>query len=125
MKRLAIIALLLSGPAWAHGEYDWIRTGNYVNPSAAGPAMGTHCCGAADCHPVEPERDFVADGEVWRFRPGLAADWAMKTWGMTLAGKTWPRDLSQTYRSEDSKSWVCVGPEWVGIRCFFFDFGGF
>lgn len=124
MTRIAILILalvLLPGQAVAHNF--WINKGRYVSPAAAGKYRGQHCCGVRDCYAVTRDVDFIAAGDVWLFVEGPASERIREAWDFEIAGATWPRDLSQTYRSEDTSSWVCVGSH--GIRCFFFDQGGF
>lgn len=109
----------------AHGHDFWINQDKYKSPSAAGVLKGTHCCGEQDCYEVRKDQDFVADGDFWRFLPdtAIAQRIAEEHSGFQLGGETWPRDLTQTYMSEDARHWVCVAP--IGIRCFFFSYGGF
>lgn len=124
-RRLTAAALtagvLLSSQSAAHDS--WINQGRYLSPRAGAPHEGEFCCGLRDCRPVVKEVDFTARGDLWLFLDGPIAAWARRMWQVEIAGQTWPRDLSQTYRSEDDQHWVCVGP--TGVRCFFYDYGGY
>jgi hypothetical protein len=60
-RRLALAAILLAAPAWAHDPYEGI-----VN------AAGTPCCGSYDCAPtvpggvrIEDEQYYVLVGDEW------------------------------------------------------------
>lgn len=68
MRALALLLVMLAGPAMAHGEWSWMM-GN------ANPAIRA-CCGEDDCHPVaiddaveQEDGSFLArftlDGETY------------------------------------------------------------
>ncbi len=116
-----LMGLLLAAPS--HGHEFWINQGKYTSPSAARYHESEHCCGTRDCRAVIKDKHFVARGDFWIFLEGEIAEWARMMWATDIAGQTWPRDVSQTYRSEDDQHWVCIGP--TGVRCFFYDYGGY
>ena len=90
----AMLALIWSGEARAHGDASWIMRH---------PSYGW-CCGPQDCFSLDRaevriERDhYVADRLALR----------------------WP--IVGTYRSEDDRYWVCYfmrGSRFEQVKCFF------
>lgn len=77
-----------------HGDYDWIRRGNYRNQS------GEACCGRDDCSVVARER----------IRAG--AD------GFVLLGRRMSVKRGEALPSEDGQFWLCTHPD-GRLRCFF------
>jgi hypothetical protein len=114
----ALLALLLlalcSGRAHAHDQFgnpNWIANGRY-----ASPIDGTHCCGEADCAPVEQEN-------VTEVRDGLHVRGRVTYRGAASSG-----DLAQeidevvpyheVQPSQDRRCWRCKRPD-GSRRCFF------
>ena len=79
--RLLAICLLLSSPAFAHGDASWIMN----NPATS------YCCGPNDCGPVR--RD-----EVKVTREGYVYD-----------GRVIP--FAEAKHSIDDQFWVCLKPD--------------
>lgn len=91
---LAGLALLgVADAAWAHGDYDWIRRGDYKGVD------GTSCCGKDDC-------DQIPAARVERTPQG----YRLRDYGLVVP-------FRQTQTSEDGKYWICRDEKLM--RCFF------
>lgn len=94
---LAVLVCAVPGArdAIAHGDYDWIRLGDYRNH------QGEACCGRDDCSAVPHARVRAgADGFVLLGRGGLSVR------------------RSEALASEDGRYWLCAYPD-GRVRCFF------
>ncbi len=77
-----------------HGDYDWIRSGDYHNKK------GHACCGRDDCSVVPHDR----------VRAGPD--------GFVLLGRDLSVRRGDALSSEDGKFWLCAYPD-GRVRCFF------
>jgi hypothetical protein len=94
------LLLLLTSPALAHGDYEWIMN----NPNYIG-VDGQHCCGPSDCRPANP-------GEVVRL---------LDRW-YHVPTKTFILDLQRgQYRSIDATLHICVRNG--QLKCVFYVLG--
>lgn len=104
---VAVAALvLLASAAWAHGDADWIAADR-----AYKDLNGTHCCGVADCEPVE------AEGVTY-----TAAGWTF----LTVAGPFFfAHGAANLYQTADHRGgrpfvcWINVNDKRLGLRCAF------
>ena len=88
---LAFAVLIVSSPAWAHGDAQWIMRGGYKD------ATGASCCGPQDCSAVPAsEVETNRYGYIWR--------------GHFVRGR-------DALPSTDGQYWACTKPG--GIRCLF------
>jgi hypothetical protein len=89
------LVCIMSGPAIAHDDHDWIRQGGYRSPATA-----EWCCGKDDCV-VVPAVEIEAAEPGWRIIP---------------TGETVP--YRETLPSQDGHFWRCHRPN-GSRRCFF------
>jgi hypothetical protein len=98
---------LLAGPAAAHDH--WINGGHYVSP-----IDGSHCCGEADCVPVDPDYVFEASGGFALHGP---VTYGSGEGALTqLLDETVP--AAEVQASRDGQYWRCRKPD-GSRRCFF------
>jgi len=101
LRPVILAILLLAGPtlALAHGDWDWIRQGDFRD------SLGKPCCGPNDCR-------MVPDSEVEELKNG---DFKLRSTGENI-----PR--SQTRPSPDAHYWRCHyyvnGKSFTRTRCF-------
>lgn len=96
---LFVIAVLWSAAVWAHGDAEWI-----MNERRYVDAEGLHCCGPADCYPVDADTIEVNSRSV------------------THGGQSLPTSRAGVYWSIDQRGWVCV--RGGVLRCAFPPRGG-
>ncbi len=111
---IALLLLALSGRTRAHDQFgnpNWIANGHFSSP-----VDGTHCCGEADCAPVQQE-------DVTEVRTGLHVRGRVTYRGAASAGDIVQEiDEVVPHRevqpSRDGRYWRCKRPD-GSRRCFF------
>ena len=93
---LGLAIVIQHGGALAHGEYDWIRLGNYHSP-----VRGIHCCGENDCVKVRGSDVEVREGGYF-----------IKSTGEFIENR-WVKPF------EDFNYWRCHHPTPDKLNCFF------
>ena len=104
----AVVALsVVGGPAYGHGEYDWIRQHGYID------AMGSLCCGENDCLHLPMTARPITDGWLVRF---------------VFRGKEYEETVVDraVYKSENHEEWLCImfNDGRPIIRCVFLPVAG-